>query len=112
MSAADDLGVAGATVYLSGAITADPAWQAKFRSWEARLLAAGARRCLSPVIYPPGWAYGEYMEHCMLMVRHADTLVMLPDWRSSPGARAERAYGESLGHRIIDLEQVRHGEKP
>lgn len=96
---------AGSVVYLSGAISSDPEFKAKFDFWGRRLLAAGAKRVLNPAQLPAGWEYGEYMEHCLVMVRRATLLVMLPCWRQSPGARAEKAYAESLKVPVIDLSQ-------
>lgn len=94
-------GVKGKVAYLSGAITSDPEFKEKFDEWECRLLVMGAKRVLSPAWMPPGWAYEEYMEHCMIMVRRAEVIVMLPCSDQSPGARAERAYAESLRRSVI-----------
>jgi hypothetical protein len=33
--------------------------------------------------------------------RHAEAIALLPGWRASRGARAEKALGEALGIRII-----------
>lgn len=89
------------TVYLSGAISADPDYKAKFKRYEAEAKASGARLVLNPAIFPPGWEYDAYMEHCLIMVRRCDTMLMLPDWRQSPGACAEHAYAVSLKKHIV-----------
>ena len=94
---------AGSIVYLSGAITSDPDFKAKFKAWEVRALERGAGRVLNPAALPDGWEYGEYMEHCLLMLRRATVCVLLPCWQDSLGARAERAYAESIRIPIIDL---------
>ncbi len=93
----------GKTVYLSGAITGDSMFAAKFADWEARAIEAGATRVLNPATLPAGWTYGEYMEHCLLMVRRADAVLMLPCWRGSLGAKAELAYAQSLKLMVVDL---------
>lgn len=96
--------VAGKTVYISGAISSDPNYGEKFHRAHIALMGAGARKILNPTELPAGWEYDEYMEHCMLMVRRADVLVMLPCWTASPGAQAERAYALSLRRTVIDFE--------
>lgn len=97
------------TVYLSGSISKDPGFKAKFDHWESWMLKQPrVKRCLNPTIFPAGWSYSEYMEHCLLMVRHADVIAMLPCWQSSPGAKAELAYAQSLGRQVIFLDEPTH----
>jgi hypothetical protein len=93
----------GKKVYISGAISSDPNFVEKFNLAEIRVMDLGTTVCLNPVRLPKGWSYEEYMEHCLLMVKRADCLVMLPDWKVSPGARCERAYAESLRKEIYYL---------
>lgn len=90
-------------VYLSGAISSDPEYREKFRQAHDKIIAAGARLCLNPAIFPDGWEYVDYLEHCMLMVRRADVLVLLPCWQQSPGAKAEKAYAESLRRVVVEF---------
>jgi hypothetical protein len=95
--------VNGKVVYISGAITSDPDFKRKFNKAANALREAGARICLNPAELPEGWGdYEAYMEHCMLMVRRAEVVVMLPCWSFSPGAKAERAYAESLRRIIVE----------
>ena len=94
----------GKVVYISGAITADPDFKLKFNRAAEAVRAAGARLCLNPAELPENWGdYEAYMEHCMLMVRRSEAIVMLPCWSNSPGARAERAYAESLRRPVLEL---------
>ncbi|MDA8413001.1 MAG: DUF4406 domain-containing protein [Desulfobacteraceae bacterium] len=98
--------VAGKVVYISGAITADPDFKRKFNRAAEAVKAAGAALCLNPAELPEGWGnYEAYMEHCMLMVRRAEVVVMLPCWPYSPGAKAERAYAESLKRIVVDFKE-------
>ncbi len=91
----------GKIVYISGAISSDPNFKIKFDAAEKLCLERGARIVLNPTILPPGWEYQDYMEHCLLMVRRAEVLFMLPDWQKSFGAKAELAYAESLRKEIL-----------
>ncbi len=91
------------TVYLSGSISADPDYREKFRKAAEKVLAAGAKRCLNPAIFPDGWEYHEYMEHAFVMLRRSEVIAMLPCWISSPGAIAEKAYAESIKMPVIQL---------
>jgi len=99
-----DNSVSGKVVYISGAITADPDFKRKFNTAADTLRAAGARICLNPAELPENWGdYEAYMEHCMLMVRRSEVVVMLPCWTYSPGAKAERAYAESLRRPVLEF---------
>lgn len=95
--------VKGKIVYLSGSISADPDYKKKFNSAALLVRIAGAKKVLNPVELPHGWDYDEYMEHCMLMVRRCDVIVLLPCWTESPGAKAEKAYAESLRRLVVDF---------
>lgn len=95
--------IAGSVIYLSGSISRDPDWRSKFLGWESEAEKHSPKRILSPTIFPEGWEYSEYMEHCLLMVRHADMIVMLPCWKNSPGAEAELAYARSLNRPVVLL---------
>jgi hypothetical protein len=95
--------VHGKRVYISGAISADPNFKQKFSEAVETILSAGAAQCLNPADLPHGWTQGEYMEHCMIMVRRSDVVVMLPCWINSPGAKAERAYAESVKIPVVEL---------
>lgn len=94
----------GASVYISGSISKDPDFKAKFDRWHDHVMTLGARRCLNPTIFPLGWEYSEYMEHCLIMVRHADVIAMLPCWEVSNGAKAELAYARRLGRTVVFLD--------
>ena len=95
------------TVYLAGPISSDPNWRRTFAFAEMDVRRMfNPARILSPTTFPDGWDYQHYMEHCLIMVRRADALVMLPNWESSPGACTEHAYATSLGIHIFNLPSV------
>ena len=86
--------------YISGAITHDPNYIQKFADAEMVLKHIGYV-VLNPTILPLGLTYEEYMAIDLRMVEAADTLVMLPDWRWSPGAAREHDHASKLLKRII-----------
>ena len=86
--------------YISGAITHDPNYKAKFADAEMVLDHLGYR-VINPCILPEGLHYDEYMRIDLLLVEIADTLVMLPDWLQSDGATLEHDHAVKLGKRII-----------
>jgi hypothetical protein len=86
-----------AVVYLSGPITDNPDFKRHFASAKKLMHRYyKPKLILTPAIFPPGWDYDHYMEHCLIMVRRSTAIVMLPGWRLSRGACTERAYAESL----------------
>ena len=86
--------------YISGAISSDPDYIQKFADAQMVLEHLGYV-VLNPTNTPLGLNYDEYMKLDLLLVEIADTLVMLPDWRWSPGAAREHDHARRLDKRII-----------
>ena len=86
--------------YISGAISSDPNYLQKFADAQMVLEHLGYV-VLNPTILPLGLTYEEYLAIDLRMVEAADTLVMLPDWRWSPGAAREHDHARKLKKRII-----------
>lgn len=86
--------------YISGAITSDPNYKQKFANAQTVLEYLGYV-VLNPTSTPLGLHYHEYMDIDLLLVEIADTLVMLPDWKKSPGAKIERYHAEEEKKRVI-----------
>ena len=86
--------------YISGAITHDPHYKEKFADAEMVLDHLGYS-VISPCILPDGLHYDEYMRIDLLLVEIADTLIMLPDWKKSPGAKIEHYHAGEEKKRII-----------
>ena len=91
--------------YISGAITHDPDYKAKFADAEMVLDHLGYV-VLNPTNTPLGLNYEEYMELDLLLVKIADTLVMLSDWKHSDGATLEHDHAAMLKKRIIDYRGI------
>lgn len=82
-------------VYIAGKITGDPHYKTKFRRAERRLRRMGFS-VLNPAWLPKGTEYESAMDICFSMIRAADAVVMLPDWRESKGAVREKLYADGL----------------
>jgi hypothetical protein len=81
-------------IYISGAITNDQEYKAKFAEVEKRLQKNYI--VLNPAILPEGMKYTDYMKICMPMVEIADSIFILKDWEKNKGAKAEVAYAKAL----------------
>lgn len=92
-------------VYLAGKITGDPAYRAKFADAEMVLRELG-HTVLNPAMLPDGLEYAAYLLIDEQMLRAADAVCLLPDWRQSAGARQERALARRLGKMIIRYDRI------
>lgn len=92
-------------VYLAGKITGDPAYRAKFADAEMVLRELG-HTVLTPSMLPDGLEYASYMAIDEQMLRAADAVCLLPDWKQSAGARQERALARRLGKMIIRYDRI------
>jgi len=77
-------------VFISGKITGDANYRMKFKKAQ-ELLESQGHLVLSPAVLP--WIPWEScMRITLAMMKEADTIVFLPDWCESPGARIEYYY--------------------
>jgi hypothetical protein len=54
-------------------------------------------------IFPSAWTavtYEQWMDFDFRMIAHCTDMVMLPMWRTSPGACREKAFAESIGVKV------------
>ena len=78
-------------VYISGKITGDPNYKAKFKS-AAEFLEARGHTVLNPAMQPEGMTAEYYMMAAFAMINAADSVTFLPDFESSKGAMLEYWY--------------------
>lgn len=88
-------------LYLSGPITADiEHYKTKFDAAESYLMWKG-HTVLNPAVHPLGLDYESYMDIDMAMIRAADGIVMLKDWKQSSGAKLELKYSMQIGIKVF-----------
>ena len=87
-------------VFISGKISGDENYREKFNRAERNLAALGYN-ILSPAILPGWLEWPEAMGITCEMVRTANAICMLPDWRGSKGAATEKALAEELGKNVL-----------
>jgi hypothetical protein len=81
--------------YLSGKITGDSEYRAKFEKYQKVYEACGMyETVISPAMLPEGLRRESYMPICFELIKAADVVIMLPDWKDSPGAKLEKAFAE------------------
>lgn len=83
-------------IYISGKITGDKRYKAKFREIEKRLAAAG-HTALNPANQPEGLRPADYMRVCFAMMETADAVLFLQDYQESRGAMLEWAWCQYVG---------------
>lgn len=81
-------------LFLSGKISGDPNYKAKFDAAADELTAQG-HIVLNPTILPPDLPYEKLMELCFAMIDVAEGVFRLADWRDSHGARRELSYAKA-----------------
>lgn len=86
-------------IYISGAITNDKHYRRKFAKAEKKLKKRGWK-----VINPakigdalPDLTWGEYIDIDVSLIKLADMVYMLPDYKKSKGACIEREVARELG---------------
>lgn len=83
-------------IYISGKITGDKHYKAKFREAEKKLTAAG-HIVLNPAQHPTGLSPADYMRLCFAQMETADAVLFLPDYQQSRGAMLEWAWCQYVG---------------
>lgn len=85
-------------IYISGAISSDPDYKAKFAAAEAALVGKG-HLVMNPAILPQGFTWEDYMTVALAMQSVCDATLFLPDWNESKGAKVEHFHATEKAHR-------------
>lgn len=89
-------------VYISGKITGDPYYKAKFAHAAADIAGAG-HTPINPAMQPEGMSNADYMRISFAQLDSADAVAFLPDWEDSRGARIEHLLVEYTGKPTYDI---------
>ena len=96
-------------VYIAGKIDGDPNYKEKFRKAAEQLEARGYI-VLNPATLPEGMSKEKYMPICLAMLNQADIVVMLSDYKNSPGALLELKYAYYQDKEILKYDFFKEAE--
>lgn len=93
------------TVYLAGKITDNENYKRDFikAEWRVKELLGDNILILSPAVLPENIDYNKAINITSAMLREADMVVLLKNWKNSRGATHEKELAELLGKKIIEL---------
>lgn len=92
-------------VYLAGKITGNENYRSEFikAEWKAKELLGDNILILNPAVLPENIDYNKAINITSAMLREADMVVLLKNWKNSRGATHEKELAEMLGKKIIEL---------
>lgn len=96
------------TFYLAGPMTGYPNWNYETFNCVAQIMRQNGARVLNPadIGVIEGWDCDDYWPINKAMLMGADTIVMLPGWEKSMGAKRELEFAKELGLGILKVELV------
>ena len=100
-------------LYLSGAISNNPAYLDQFNTAQDILQQLGYENIINPanicMSMPADAQYSDYMNVCRELFSMADALVQLPGWELSLGANRELGWAEAHDLIITSFEELAKG---
>lgn len=87
-------------IYIAGKITGNKNYKDLFA--QAERTYSKSFIVLNPATLPEGMSAADYMRICFAMIDAADCVAFLPGWKTSPGARLERAYCSYIGKGTVE----------
>ena len=91
--------------YISGAISSDPNYAAKFADAETVLMNCGFD-VLNPTCVPALLSYSQHMQIDKIFVSACDVIVLLPDWKISDGAKEELELARRLKKEVVHYKNI------
>lgn len=97
-------------IYLSGPMKGKPERNYPLFNDVTKQLRDAGHRVYNPAEFPHDYNSGPFplrqafAVYCVFIALEADTIVMLPDWENSAGARTERELARMCGVEIIEWE--------
>ncbi|MBF1637595.1 MAG: DUF4406 domain-containing protein [Prevotella sp.] len=93
------------TVYLAGKITGNNEYVRDFEvaSWKVKEMFGDDILILNPAALPNNIDYDKAINITSAMLREADMIVLLKNWKGSRGASYERKLANLLGKKCVEL---------
>lgn len=96
--------IEGKKVYLSGPITGKKNYKGLFLFAEELAKMCNVSRIYNPASdIPNSFSYEKAMKRCVTALAEYDTIMLLPGWRSSKGAKIEYDIACACGMDVVDL---------
>ena len=94
--------ISGKRVYLSGPITNTKNYKGLFMFVEELVEFGEAKQIYNPAVQvPASSSWEQAMHRCLSEITNYDTVVMLPGWNTSRGARLEHDVALACGMRVV-----------